>query len=123
MICPICESEHGEHEPHPAKALDAALVRLHEWQAANDARLRRETRQPGHDPRLVTDAPGSLRVGVTLPEPVTETLSNATKASVTLPSPDPGSVTKQQAWRERNKERNREANRARQRAYRLRRGA
>ena len=93
-LCGFCGGHHYESEEHPEEAVRAALAELRRTEPAES--------EFAVGRRTIAEVREHVKSSVTPPsEPVTS----------------PG-VTKEQAWRERNRDKVREANRERQRAYR-----
>ena len=100
--CKFCAAHHYAVEEHPEEAVRAALQRL----------------RASAEPELSGFAVGERtieEVRVTKPQPVTSPVTSP-EPVVTSPQPvtSPSSVTKEQAWRERNRDQVRDADRKRQ---------
>ena len=103
--CKFCGAHHDAVEPHPPEAVREALAELRRTEPKVSAiEVGRHTFEDVRE-----SVPKPVTSPVTSPEP-------PVTVHVTSPPPvtSPGSVTKEQAWRERNKDRVRGADRKRQ---------
>ena len=108
--CKFCLAHHDADEGHPPEAVRAALAELRRTEPKVSAiEVGRKTFEEARE----------QVAGVTKPQPVTSPVTSPeppVTVHVTSPQPvtSPSSVTKEQAWRERNRDQVREADRKRQ---------
>ena len=106
-MCKFCGAHHDAVEPHPAEAVREALRELRRTEPKVSAiEVGRHTFEEVREHVGSVTKPQPVTSPVTSPEPVV--------TSPSAPVTSPGSVTKEQAWRERNRDQVREADRKRQ---------
>lgn len=113
-LCGFCGGHHYVEEPHPGEAVREALAKLRETEPPrSEIEVGRKTFAEAREQVASVTKP-AVTSPVTPPSEPDEARVTPPPGSVTSPS----SVTKEQAWRERNRDKVREANAKRQRAYR-----